>query len=292
MKNIKYNNNGEISNLICRGFKIHISDFKYTAKDGITYLMVVNNKGYDGQWHVIQSLIDNKLYATNNLWSISDDENKFNSIVIKTKITKEEILKNYDEIIYINNLNFFNDTKLQEVKDNCEISIKKHFENEYIQKNTIQYLSLSDDYSRLEIHLYSEPISINNSLIKYYVHYGSIRGDNIEKYNTIDLAILKCSELIYNYYNYMSFDNNIKNEIETNEDESCSDNDEIENEYNEEIISKLLSIGNTKNNKNIIQLMNTYGIYLFNIQNNTFVLTQLIYKKLSNYTKIKITKYI
>lgn len=54
MQNIKYNNNGKISNLICRGFEIHISDFEYTAKDGITYLMVVNNKGYDGQWHVIQ----------------------------------------------------------------------------------------------------------------------------------------------------------------------------------------------------------------------------------------------
>ena len=208
MQKIIYSGKTEISNLICRGYEIHISDFEYTSKDGITYLMIINNKGYDGDWHVIQSLEDNKLYATDNLWSWNN-KNKFNSIVIKTQITKKDITQNYNEILYINNLNFFNNEKLQQVKNDCETSIKIHFENEYIKNNKTRHLMVADDCSRLEIYLYSKPISKNNSLKNFYVHYGSVMNygwDFEDKYDTIDIAVHKCIELINDYYNDITFD--------------------------------------------------------------------------------------
>lgn len=252
MKSVEYIGKTELEKFKCGGYDISISDFEYTSKnDGETYLMYIKNKGYHGSWHIIKSLLDNKLYATNNLWTKYEKEIK-NAVVVKLDITEDEVKKanEKEEIIYLNNLNFFGDEK-EKIEEYCEKSILMQKEKEYIILNTKYYLKISTDSEDLWIQIYSKP-NVKTGKINYNISYGCNYGDNEEKYDTLDETIEKCVDIIKNHENVI-----------------LNTDDCIKNYYNdEEIIDKLL--GTSKNNEItdlIQQKLKKYNISMYTISN-------------------------
>ena len=209
MEIVEYWGDPLLNKFKCAKHEVKMSDFEYTsAEDGKTYLMRISNKGYHGGWHVIKSLIDDKLYASNNLWSWGENSEP-NMIVIKCDISKEELLNTFDEdeLTYINKIEFFDD--IDKVIINCEESIKKHNENKYIIANTKYYLRTSTDCEDCWIQLFTKPYfskKTNQYEITYRVAYGSHYGDTEEMFDTLDEAIEKCVEIMNCHYDSMVFD--------------------------------------------------------------------------------------
>lgn len=273
MKNIEYIGKTKIKKLICSGYQVLISDFEYTSEDGEKYQMCINRKGFDGRWHIIKSMTDNKLYGTNNLWT-DIKKSEYNAMVIESEISEENIRK-IEGIIYLNKIEFFEEEEIEEIKKACEESIKKRKENEYIISNTKYYLKMFTDSEDCWFHLYSKP-NIKTEEINYYVHYGCIYGDDEERYETLDDGISKCVEIIENH------DKEILND-ETLENEEIGDKLlgwSKEREINELIKTKLKmkKIGQYK-------ILNTLGGKYVN-----YVMTDELYKYIKQNKKLKISQ--
>jgi hypothetical protein len=192
IEDIYFNGNYKIDKIKCRNYVVYLSDFKYTSSNGNEYNMIYKNKGYYGQWHVIKSLSENKLYATNNLWSgYSINNTDMNAIIIDTELTYSKLKEKYGHknICYIDSLDYANETDINEIKLRCEESIKEQQETDFKDNNSVRHIfcGANNDMDTIEITSYPQNMDIND--IVYEVYYSSrTGGDNSETFDNMQDA--------------------------------------------------------------------------------------------------------
>jgi hypothetical protein len=283
----------KIDRIKCRNHTICLSDFKYTSLDGNEYNMIETNKGYNGEWHIIKSLTENKLYATNNLWDeLSVNSTDMNAIIIDTKISFSTIEEKYGDknIHFINSLDYINETDIDEIKLNCEKSIEEHKKLEFKNNNLIKHIfcGSNNDLDIVQIISYPRNMNINDKV--YEVNYGSHCGGNFSDFfdnfnDTKEHFFKKLYLVIKNMDKYLE-------QCIEDENIDCLDNylikipkkylkqDFLENSHLQELVlvkSKILNDYIQSKNS----LINNDDIYVINIKHYE------ILKKLFNFTKYK-----
>ena len=272
MERVEYIGKTKIKDMKCNGCELNISDFEYTSEEGKSYMMCIRNKGYHGRYHVIKSLLDDSIYIVNNLWiSDSDSDSDSDYVLIKSEISEEDIKEMYKgEVKYLNKIEYI-DGEIDDIKKDCEESIKNHKINEYIISNTEYYLKMSTDSEDCWLQFYKKP-NIEAKKESYNVWYGCNYGDNEEVYEKIDDGIKKSVEIINNHYE------NIINNYNNDDDD--------------DIVDKLLKISKkNKVKKEIIEELSEYGISMYKVSNTlggkyfNYFLTNEMY----GYVKNKVT---
>jgi hypothetical protein len=204
IKKIYFNSNYKIEKIKCSNNVVYLSDFIYKSLDGIVYNMIIKNKGYRGDWHIIELLSDNKLYATDNLWYSDSYKNNtdINTKIIETEISYLKIKEKYSDknINYINSLDYVNECDIDRIKIICEESIKNHLimeekEKEEKIKDDFKYNNLirhilcraDNDMDLLKIISYPKNMDTQNKVYEVY-HSTRSGGDCSEYFNNIDDA--------------------------------------------------------------------------------------------------------
>ena len=250
MKEIYFNGKYEIEKIKCSNNTVYLSDFIYKSSDGIEYNMIIKNKGYNGDWHIIELLSDNKLYATNNLWYTNNTN--ITAKIIETEISYSTIKEKYSDkdINYINSLNYVNECDIHKINIICEESItkysimeKKEEEEKLIKKfkrdNFIKYICSTNDndLSTLKIVSYPRNMDINDKLYEVRSNTHSEYFSNIYEAQTEYLSWL--SSTIDNIWNdYGSDCSNIKelNRIITKVDQNYINKKLLDEAYDYNII--------------------------------------------------------
>ncbi len=265
MERVEFSRGYTIKKIICQGYIIKLSDFEYTANDGKKYLMYVS-KGHYGAWHVVKSLIDNKLYAVDNLWSSSREKNiERNAVVIASDISYNTLLKKFGdkELNYVNTLDYVNEEDLDQIKNDCEKSIKKHIKENYIRENTKYYLKISNDSGNHWSHLYKKPLNIDTKKIEYFFHIRNEYGDFEDRFETFDEALEECVNSINRHnkkfiekckYFYGEYINCIND-----------DNDYISDDKNKKFADNLISTKVVNINDEIVDQLKKYNINFYQI---------------------------
>ncbi len=158
----------KINKIKCEDFVIYLSDFIYKSSNGNEYYMVVYPKGCEGDWHVMKSSSENKLYATDNLWYGSHNKNT-DIQIIDERISYSELTKKYNDknINYINSLDYVDDCDIKKIKIKCKESITTYFKEQikidFKYKHLITHISSTDDCDMCTLKIISYPESIDTN---------------------------------------------------------------------------------------------------------------------------------